>query len=62
MDCDRKGCWAVKEGTFARWYAEEYGTVSGVAKMKAEIFARGPISCGICVTNEFEAYEGGIFE
>ncbi len=30
--------------------------------MKAEIFARGPISCGICVTNEFEAYEGGIFE
>lgn len=29
--------------------------------MKAEIYARGPISCGICVTNAFEEYEGGIF-
>lgn len=29
--------------------------------MKAEIFARGPISCGIAVTSKFEAYSGGIF-
>lgn len=29
--------------------------------MKAEIFARGPISCGIFVTNEFEDYQGGIY-
>ena len=27
----------------------------------AEIAARGPISCGICVTPEFEAYAGGIY-
>lgn len=29
--------------------------------MKAEIFARGPITCGIAVTEKFEAYTGGIF-
>lgn len=29
--------------------------------MKAEIAGRGPIACGICVTPEFEAYAGGIY-
>lgn len=29
--------------------------------MKAEIYARGPIGCGIDVTSEFETYTGGIF-
>jgi cathepsin X len=29
--------------------------------MKAEIYARGPISCSIKATNKFEKYEGGIF-
>jgi len=29
--------------------------------MKAEIFARGPITCGISVTDKFEDYSGGIF-
>ena len=29
--------------------------------MMAEIAARGPIACGICVTPEFEAYSGGIY-
>lgn len=27
-----------------------------VDRMKAEIFARGPIACGIHVTDKFEAY------
>jgi len=30
--------------------------------MKAEIYARGPISCGMYVTNKFEDYDGGIYE
>ena len=29
--------------------------------MKAEIFARGSISCGIQSTAKFHAYDGGIF-
>lgn len=29
--------------------------------MKLEIYSRGPISCGIQTTLEFDEYEGGIF-
>lgn len=30
-------------------------------KMMAEIYARGPIACGVAVTKEFLQYNGGIF-
>eukprot|EP00743_Colponemidia_sp_Colp-15_P001856 GILK01002024.1.p1 GENE.GILK01002024.1~~GILK01002024.1.p1 ORF type:complete len:619 (+),score=71.23 GILK01002024.1:45-1859(+) len=52
-------CEAVK--TFSMYYVDDYGSVSGADKMKAEIYARGPIACGIHVSNAFEAYTGGVY-
>ena len=40
---------------------KEFGSVRGADKIKAEIFARGPVSCGIDATAELEQYTGGIF-
>lgn len=56
---DKGNCWAQK--TFPNWKVSQYGSVSGADKMKAEIFARGPISCGIEATLKLEAYTGGIY-
>ncbi|CAI5518594.1 unnamed protein product, partial [Closterium sp. Naga37s-1] len=59
---------------FTLWRVKQYGSVlsgsdedavgnrmSRADKLKAEIFKRGPISCGMDVTDQFEAYTGGIF-
>jgi len=46
---------------YTLYYASEYGPVIGALAMKQELFARGPISCGIDATTEFEAYTGGIY-
>jgi cathepsin X len=52
-------CTAITNHT---WYwVGDFGTVAGAAKMQAEIYARGPIGCGMDVTSEFEAYTGGIY-
>jgi len=52
-------CEAVLE--FPKWTVSEYGSVKGIDQMKAEIFARGPIGCGIDATSAFEEYAGGIY-
>ena len=52
-------CYPVEK--YPKWQVSQYGTVRGADRMKAEIYARGPISCGIMVNDAFEKYTGGIF-
>jgi cathepsin X len=52
-------CAAVPK--YRKWKVSEYGSVSGYDKIKAEIYARGPVSCTIYADKELDAYTGGIF-
>jgi len=52
-------CEPVKR--YNKYGLSEYGSISGASNMKKEIYARGPISCGISVTKEFEEYSEGVF-
>jgi cathepsin X len=54
------GCTAVK--TYKTFFVDEQGSVSGENKMMAEIYARGPIACGIADPPSLKAYRGGIYE
>lgn len=58
-ETDFSKCWPISNPK--KYFVKEYGHVSGVFNMKAEIYARGPISCGIMSTNEFSNYKGGVF-
>ena len=57
--CDPgSGCKQIKQ--FKKLRVSEFGECSGYDKMKAEIFARGPISCGVDATSKMEKYSGQI--
>ncbi len=48
--------------TYPKYGIDEHGQVSGEAAMMAEIAARGPIACGIAVTEAFVNFNGtGVF-
>lgn len=44
---------------YRRLVVSEHGRVSGAHAMRAEVYARGPISCGIDATEGLDKYTGG---
>eukprot|EP00727_Mastigamoeba_balamuthi_P000965 m51a1_g10866 hypothetical protein (273) ;mRNA; f:36823-37871 len=62
MDCSREAGCKAKTG-YDLYFAEEYASITGGAdEMRKEIFARGPISCRLELTQAFvESYKGGVF-
>jgi len=59
-DCQGFGkCGPIEN--YNKFYVSEYGYVKGGTNgIKAEIFARGPVSCTIMSTDGLHAYKGGI--
>lgn len=57
--CWPTGCKALSE--YRRLTVEEHGRVEGREAIKAEVFARGPVSCEIDATDGLDNYDGGIY-
>ena len=57
------GCLVVPSAMYRRLVVDEHGRVEGREAMKAEIAARGPISCGISATQALDDNWGpGVFK
>jgi cathepsin X len=54
------GCAPVKN--YRKWKISQYGPAKGYTQIKAEIYARGPVSCTIYADEALENYTGGIFK
>uniref|UniRef100_A0A915PMR7 cathepsin X n=1 Tax=Setaria digitata TaxID=48799 RepID=A0A915PMR7_9BILA len=57
--CWPGSCFSISN--YTTYKVKNYGTVSGLQKMKAEIFHHGPVACGIAATKAFGTYGGGIY-
>jgi len=54
-------CWGITD--YKRYYVDNYYGVAGADQMKAELYANGPLSCGIEATDKLETeYTTGIFQ
>ena len=58
--CGHTQCHAIKN--YTKFYVSEYAFILGRDKIRAEIYARGPISCGIMSTGGLHVYTGGIYK
>jgi len=56
LDHPKALCAAMPAGSYNLWTVSEHGQVSGEAAMMSEIFARGPIACGVCADAKWESW------
>jgi len=58
-DTTNARCWPVD--SYVKWHVKEYGEVVGEAAIMSEVFARGPVTCGLVCPDEFVyGYKGGV--